>query len=258
MTRDRYDRDWDDNRRYAGERDRGRWDHAGDERGSRRADEEADPRQRQRSFERGGGPSYGRGSRDRFERGASEERYDDYDYGHDADEFRRDRGGGGGNYPGDYYNRGFGRFGRGFGLGQGAGMGPGSATPFGPDYSTDFREIGYGGRGSDVNTRDDIPLYARGHYDRGPHAGRGPAGYQRASERIVEDVNEHLTRHGRIDASHIKVSAEDGEVTLEGTVDSRRAKRMAEDVAEDVPGVRDVHNRLRIDRNIAGNEDSRG
>lgn len=80
----------------------------------------------------------------------------------------------------------------------------------------------------------------------GPHTGRGPKNYQRSNDRITEDVNERLTRHGELDASNIQVSADNGEVTLKGTVQSRRAKRMAEDAAESVSGVTDVHNRLTV------------
>ncbi|HZJ08267.1 MAG TPA: BON domain-containing protein [Trueperaceae bacterium] len=81
---------------------------------------------------------------------------------------------------------------------------------------------------------------------RGRHAGRGPADYRRSAERILEDANEAITWHGEVDASQIKVKVEGDEVILEGTVDSRRAKRAAEDAVEDVRGVRDVHNRLRV------------
>ncbi len=56
-----------------------------------------------------------------------------------------------------------------------------------------------------------------------------------------------LTRHGDIDATNIQVRVENGEVTLEGTVNSRREKRMAEDAVEDLHGVREVHNRLRVE-----------
>ena len=80
----------------------------------------------------------------------------------------------------------------------------------------------------------------------GPHTGRGPRNYRRSDERIREDVSDVLTRHGEIDASEIEVTVENGEVTLAGTVDSRRTKRLAEDVVEPVRGVRDVHNRLRV------------
>jgi hypothetical protein len=80
----------------------------------------------------------------------------------------------------------------------------------------------------------------------GPMTGRGPEGYQRSDERIMEDVCERLTQHGQLDASRIRVEVRDCEVTLEGTVDSRGAKRMAEDAVESVSGVRDVQNNLRI------------
>lgn len=80
----------------------------------------------------------------------------------------------------------------------------------------------------------------------GPMSGLGPRGYQRPDNMIFEDVIERLTRHGYVDASDIRVSVEDGEVTLEGTVDSRPAKRMAEDAVESIPGVYDVHNHLYI------------
>lgn len=81
----------------------------------------------------------------------------------------------------------------------------------------------------------------------GPHTGRGPEGYRRAESAIRDDVCERLTRHGHLDASRIQVQVENGEVTLEGAVANRAAKRVAEATAESVTGVRDVHNRLRID-----------
>src|SRR5947199_3867565 len=89
-------------------------------------------------------------------------------------------------------------------------------------------------------------------WSEGPHAGRGPKGYQRSNERIHEEVCEVLTRHGHVDARDIEIRVEDGEVTLEGTVGSRREKRLAEEAVENLSGVKDVHNHLRIDRQ-AGN-----
>jgi osmotically-inducible protein OsmY len=80
----------------------------------------------------------------------------------------------------------------------------------------------------------------------GIHTGEGPQDYQRSDERIQEDANERLTRHGQLDAGNIQVKTENGEVTLEGTVDSRRDKRMAEDALETIRGVKDIHNRLRV------------
>lgn len=78
------------------------------------------------------------------------------------------------------------------------------------------------------------------------HTGRGPRNYRRSDDRIEEDVNEALTRHPGLDASEVDVSVENSEVTLTGTVESRLDKRMAEDAAESCPGVRDVHNQLRV------------
>jgi hypothetical protein len=80
----------------------------------------------------------------------------------------------------------------------------------------------------------------------GPESGRGPQGYQRSDERILEDVCDRLMQHGQIDAADMTVTVENHEVTLSGTVNGRKAKRMAEDLAESVPGVSAVHNQLKM------------
>ena len=80
------------------------------------------------------------------------------------------------------------------------------------------------------------------------HAGRGPRGYTRADERIVEEINDRLTWHPDIDASRIDVSVRHGVATLAGTVDSRIDKHLARDIAEGVDGVKVVRNKLRIPR----------
>jgi osmotically-inducible protein OsmY len=81
--------------------------------------------------------------------------------------------------------------------------------------------------------------------------GRGPKGYQRSDNRILEDVCDRLT-YSDVDASEIEVRVENGEVTLSGSVNDRADKRRAEDVAEDVSGVRDVHNNIRVHRGDRG------
>ena len=86
----------------------------------------------------------------------------------------------------------------------------------------------------------------------GPHAGRGPRGYQRSDERIREELNDRLTAHGHIDATDIECRVVNGEVTLTGFVDSRAAKRAAEDIADDLYGVREVHNQLRVRSQSSG------
>ncbi|EIZ79714.1 putative osmotically inducible sensory protein [Novosphingobium sp. Rr 2-17] len=78
------------------------------------------------------------------------------------------------------------------------------------------------------------------------HRGRGPSDYKRSDERVREDINDKLTHDWRVDASHVRVTVKDGEVSLEGSVASREAKRRAEDVADEVSGVRHVQNNLRV------------
>ena len=80
----------------------------------------------------------------------------------------------------------------------------------------------------------------------GPYTGRGPRNYTRSDERIYEDVSELMTYHGQLDARNIEIEVQHGEVTLTGEVPDRRSKRLAEDIADTVPGVQDVHNRLKI------------
>lgn len=76
--------------------------------------------------------------------------------------------------------------------------------------------------------------------------GKGPKGYKRADERILEDVNDRLTYAPSLDASEIEVSVAGGEVTLAGFVFNRQDKRMAEDIVDDVFGVSHVQNNLRV------------
>ena len=78
------------------------------------------------------------------------------------------------------------------------------------------------------------------------HRGRGPRDYVRSDERILEDVNERLTDDPDLDATDIRVSVSEREVSLDGEVGSRLEKRRAEDCAEYVSGVAHVQNNLRI------------
>ena len=79
------------------------------------------------------------------------------------------------------------------------------------------------------------------------HRGRGPAGYVRSDERIVDDVIDRLTDDEHIDASEILVKVDGGIVTLTGNVPERAMKRLAEDLVADASGVRDVRNMIRVD-----------
>jgi len=80
----------------------------------------------------------------------------------------------------------------------------------------------------------------------GPYTGRGPKGYKRSDEKIIEEACQRLERDGDIDASEIEVTAEDGVIRLRGTVNDRQTKRRAEECVESIYGARDVMNELRV------------
>ena len=140
---------------------------------------------------------------------------------------------------------------------QGRRQGQGDRPSFGRAY--DYERAGNMPLGADWARTGGGPGYEREALRReewnqpGPFSGRGPKGYQRSNERIREDVCERLTEHGYIDASNMEVRVDNGEVWLTGMVDSRQTKRRAEDVVDGVPGVKDVHNELRV-RNQSGSQ----
>lgn len=109
-------------------------------------------------------------------------------------------------------------------------------------YSQGYGRTGYSLGSYDTTQQDTSRLEA----NRDDFFGKGPKNYRQDTDRVHVDVCEALTRHPEIDASDIDVRAENGEVTLTGSVQSRIQKRLAEDVIENVPGVRDVHNRLQV------------
>jgi hypothetical protein len=233
---DRYDRDRherDRMERDRSDRERGAFERAGDEVRSWFGDDEARHRRErdERHAERGYSPDRPYGERDygrteRDDRWTSEpvrtETYRDY-----SD-----------------------RYGRKYSSPVDREREPGRTPAFQP-YTPGTQEFGPEGYGS-VGTYGPTRPYGREWRSTetwrvpGPYAGRGPKGYQRSDDRIREDVSDRLTAHGQIDASDIEVRTQAGEVTLVGFVDSRAVKRAAEDLAEDVPGVREVHNQLRV------------
>jgi osmotically-inducible protein OsmY len=109
------------------------------------------------------------------------------------------------------------------------------------------RERGWGGREgygqSSHSDERDRPMA-------GQFRGRGPKGYQRSRERILDDVSERLADHPEIDASEMEVDVQADVVILRGSVYDRGQKRMAEDVAESVSGVRDVRNELDVEKGM--------
>lgn len=81
--------------------------------------------------------------------------------------------------------------------------------------------------------------------------GRGPRGWRRSDERLLEVVHERLTDDPDIDASDIEVACSEGHVTLTGRVAERWMKHRAEDMVVACAGVRDVDNRIRVARSPA-------
>lgn len=240
------------------EDDRGFGERAMDEMRSWFGDEEAEYRRRMDAMER-------EREDPGFDRGRS---FEDMDR---SRRYARDRD--------DYERHGYGP--RQHARGEMAHRGSGWAGPRGPGFEDGFRRRGGSAFGPGARDRyavDDFGgtyggsygsgWYGRDHgggryggaerwgasdwsersarHDMGRYTGRGPSGYRRSAERITEDANEALTWDPEVDASQIQVKVEGDEVILEGTVDSRRAKRAAEEAVERVRGVRDVHNRLRV------------
>ena len=129
---------------------------------------------------------------------------------------------------------------------QGFGFQPGYGGEQGMRSDMSFR----GGRPFEKNW-DYESRYGQGTSERN-HSGKGPSGYRRSDDRIREDINDRLTDHPWIDATAIEVMVEGAEVTLTGEVETRDEKRMAEDVAESIPGVKDVHNKIKTRRGVFG------
>ncbi|HEY7637725.1 MAG TPA: BON domain-containing protein [Gemmatimonadales bacterium] len=76
---------------------------------------------------------------------------------------------------------------------------------------------------------------------------RGERRQQRPDESVAREINEILSEDPELEAGEIEVQVEGGAVTLIGTVDSSDAKFLAEELIESVAGVREVHNRLRVE-----------
>jgi osmotically-inducible protein OsmY len=133
-----------------------------------------------------------------------------------------------------------------------AGYSYGSRSETGPSgYGASGPRDDEGGRGWFEQAGDEVASWfgdedAARRRQADQHRGRGPKGYQRSDERILEDVNDRLTDDPFIDATDIEVSVSGGEVTLSGSVSDRQAKRRAEDIADTVSGVGHVQNNMRV------------
>ncbi len=80
------------------------------------------------------------------------------------------------------------------------------------------------------------------------YRGRGPKGYQRSDQRIEEDLSEQLMENPYIDASDVEVEVRDRTVFLRGSVNTKWMKYSIEEIAEEVFGVKDVENRIKLNK----------
>jgi hypothetical protein len=110
----------------------------------------------------------------------------------------------------------------------------------------------------EAERRRRMDAWREGSTERSGHSGRGPRGYTRSDQRILEDVNDRLTDDWYVDASEIDVSVTNGEVKLSGTVDSRETRRRAENIAAEVSGVKDVTNSLRVRQSMTQSVGTQG
>ncbi len=76
----------------------------------------------------------------------------------------------------------------------------------------------------------------------------GPRGRRRSDESLRDEIREILTADPELEVTDMEVEVEGGAVTLTGAVIDSDARLLAEELVETLPGVREVHNRLRVDR----------
>jgi len=84
-----------------------------------------------------------------------------------------------------------------------------------------------------------------GELPAGGRPARGPKGWRRADDRILDELAEAIARSG-VDASEVELHVEGGVVRLTGTVAHREDRRMIEDLASDIDGVEEVEGRIRV------------
>jgi len=162
-------------------------------------------------------------------------------YGYQFETPRRDERGDESNYA---QNQDYGRY---QGGNERAGRrGPGSGYAYAGNEDYAQREDAFG-RSVSGPYRDQYEPRS-GQYAGESQRGRGPKNYTRSDERIREDINEALYHDHHIDASDINVDVKHGVVTLTGSVKERIAKYRTEDIADRCSGVKDVENRLSVQR----------
>ena len=76
----------------------------------------------------------------------------------------------------------------------------------------------------------------------------GPRSRRKPDESLRQEIREILTADPELEATDIEVEVEGGAVTLRGAVVDSDARLLAEELVESLAGVREVHNRLRVER----------
>jgi osmotically-inducible protein OsmY len=76
----------------------------------------------------------------------------------------------------------------------------------------------------------------------------GPRSRRKPDESLRQEIQEILIADPELEATDIEVEVEGGAVTLRGVVGDSDARLLAEELVESLAGVREVHNRLRVER----------
>ena len=76
----------------------------------------------------------------------------------------------------------------------------------------------------------------------------GPRSRRKPDESLRQEIREILIADPELEATDIEVEVEGGAVTLRGVVVDSDARLLAEELVESLVGVREVHNRLRVER----------
>ncbi|MDQ3206268.1 MAG: BON domain-containing protein [Pseudomonadota bacterium] len=115
-----------------------------------------------------------------------------------------------------------------------------------------YAQSGHGRGGSVGNAQGNVsrgPVGAGSQDQQGRgHRGRGPKSYTRPDTSIADEIYSRLTDDDAVDATQILVMVDDAEVTLTGEVPERQMKHRAEDLVDAVRGIKEIHNRIRVDR----------
>lgn len=124
--------------------------------------------------------------------------------------------------------------------------GPGESPRYAGMYASPT--YGYGAGTPRSRPRDAADFRTMGGpiADRPTHAGRGPKGYRRSDERLLDEIVWTLTDHPAIDPTDVHVHVKDGVVTFTGTVEDRIQRHLLEDVTEDIFGVTEVRNEVSV------------